>query len=180
MNEKEREYFISQRISKHEVIKEPVTKEQYLNRYRPIWRQQKAMQKSGECRCPQKHLWECDGACFDCPYYHKPYLSLDNYVTDSPDEETTHLDLVPDTSDVEKETTTNAYLLDLLFKQLETIYPEGIEICHAIVETTSLRKAAEFLQMSWSSFQYKYGKVKEIAKKMKKVQKSSSKTPKKF
>lgn len=167
MNKEEHEYFITQRDGK-KVIKVTVPKEFYYEHYRPFWREQKAKQKSGECRCPKEHLWECDGMCFDCPYYHNLNLSLDAFVTtgDSSDGNMTYHEIIPDKSGVDPKAT-NALLLEEIYEKLETNYPEGIAICQAVEDTKTLRKAAEHLNMSWSTFNYRYKKVKKIAKKIK-------------
>lgn len=47
----------------------PVDENFYYQWYRPIWAARKKAQEHGQCTCPSKFLWKCDGACEDCEYH---------------------------------------------------------------------------------------------------------------
>lgn len=46
-----------------------VSEEVYYAYYRPAWRIRDHEQRAGRCKCPQKHLWQCDGNCCECSFH---------------------------------------------------------------------------------------------------------------
>ena len=44
----------------------PLNREEFCEIMRPLWKQRKRLQRSGECNAPAWHVCMCD--CADCPY----------------------------------------------------------------------------------------------------------------
>lgn len=77
MSEKERIYKIFDRETGTWLT---VSKEDYINFYRSVWKYQKDCMAKNECYCPQRFLYKCDANCLYCEFYRRDYKSLDEPV----------------------------------------------------------------------------------------------------
>ena len=139
----------------------PVTKDFYVSANREICRRRKAMQRSGECRCPFKKLWKCDGDCERCRYHvtEDMPLALDAPTADS--EDITLADTIADDAPLPEAIMEDKELLEALYSELDALDPEGRCICE-LLSRLSERDAAEEMGMSQSTFKRHWAKVKAL------------------
>ena len=132
-----------------------VSKEMYQEYYRPIWSHQKKMQKLGNCLCSKGNHWKCDGCCLDCPYHDRKTLSLDY-----------ELEILGDIHSYEgsndKIDIFDKVLLDALFKRLNELCPEAIEIGLLKLNGFSERAIEEKLDIPRKTFKYRIDKAKKL------------------
>lgn len=74
MSENERIYKIFDRETRTWMA---VSKEDYINFYRSVWKYQKDCMARHECFCPKSFLYKCDANCLYCEFYKRDYKSLD-------------------------------------------------------------------------------------------------------
>lgn len=170
----EKKYFYPQRVSKDHVELYEVDEQKYKELMKDINRIRKAAQRNGECYCTKDKLWQCDGVCVGCPFYHKKPISLSAVVHEDKDGENdiTYEDITPDTS---FGNTPKGMLFNVLVEELkdtlESIDPKARLIFESIYkkvmtkEFDSLRKVAEELGIPWSTFHDKLTIVQEWSEK---------------
>ena len=134
----------------------PVTKEVYLEYYRPIWRIRKEAQKNGQCICPISKLWMCDGDCAMCKYRATGNtLSLDAPIENADGEEFCLLDNLEDKDAIFENILVDRLLLEQLLGELAERDPEGKRICELIMEGCSKTEIADTLQREFGGNWYK-------------------------
>ena len=113
----------------HDVTLQPVSEEEYFALYRPVWRRQKQMQKSGQCLCRQKYLWKCDGQCDLCEFSAAgTELSLDFTTENEEGDVCSPLDSLADLSPSIEDVACDRDELDQLFERLNELMPEAVQI----------------------------------------------------
>lgn len=139
----------------------PVSKNFYLTANREINRKRKAMQRSGECRCPFKWLWKCDGDCERCRYHitEDVPLALDAPTADT--EDITLANTIANDAPLPETIMEDKELLDALYNELDALDPEGRLICK-LLSCLSERDAAEEMGMSRSTFKRHWAKIKAL------------------
>ena len=141
----------------HDVTLRPVSEEEYFDLYRPVWRKRKQMQKTGQCRCPQKFLWRCDGQCDICKYraagielsYERDLMTNgDHYEAPGADPADIYAD---------------REILRLLLKRLEELCPEALEVGDLMTDGNGIsqRDALERLGLKRSTYRSRLQKAKE-------------------
>ena len=171
----EKKYFYPQRVSKNHVELYEVDEQKYKKLMKDINRIRKAAQRNGECYCTKDKLWQCDGCCEDCPFYHKKAISLSDvaYKDDKGENDITYEEITPDTT---FSNTPEGMLFNILVEELkdtlERIDPKAkliFESLYIKVMTNnfdSLRKTAEELEIPWSTFHDKLTIVQEWSEKI--------------
>ena len=171
----EKKYFYPQRVSKNHVELYEVDEQKYKKLMKDINRIRKAAQRNGECYCTKDKLWQCDGCCEDCPFYHKKAISLSDvaYKDDKGENDITYEEITPDTT---FSNTPEGMLFNILVEELkdtlERIDPKAKLIFESLYikvmtnEFDSLRKVAEELEIPWSTFHDKLTIVQEWSKKI--------------
>ena len=150
-----KEYFIYIKRTKQRI---PVSKEVYLNYYRPIWAIQKRAQEHGKCFCTKFNLWKCDGDCIKCKYQAQgDAVSLDKPLNN---EGFTLADTLEDKAKNIQEILEDTFLLEELLNVLSELNANDRKICEAILHNKSLRKAAESLGLPWTSFKNAWNHLK--------------------
>ena len=139
----------------------PVTNDFYTNAYRKICRRRKAMQRSGECRCPVKKLWKCDGDCERCRYHVTEDIPLSLDAPTAASEDITLADTIADDAPLPEAIMEDKELLEALYSELDVLDPEGRRICE-LLSWLSERDAADAMGMSRSSFKRHWAKVKAL------------------
>ncbi len=141
----------------------PVSKDFYLNFNREISRKRKRLQRSGECRCPRRMLWKCDGNCDYCRYYTpKEPLSLDAPASD--DSSISLADTVAADTPLPEDIVADRELLYALFHELEQLDDRSRRMC-AVMPAVSEREASALLDTPKSSLRYQWSKLVEKLKK---------------
>lgn len=170
----EKKYLLPQRVSKTKVEVYEVTKEVYELESKEINRVRKQAQRNGECSCPKGKLWQCDGCCVDCPFYHKRPISLNDvaYRDDKGENDITYEDITPDEN---FENTPNGIMFKVLVEELqeklESIDPDMKRIFDVIYEKTiddefnGFREIQRELDIPWTTFRRKLDVVKELVSK---------------
>lgn len=126
MTNQDKQYKIYIRNTKQWV---PVTEEVYLEYYRPVWRTQKAAQKSGQCVCPKSKLWVCDGDCAVCGYHVAGNtISLDAQMKNADGDEFSLKDTIEDPTSNFADVLVDRLLLEQLLDELAEHDPEGKRI----------------------------------------------------
>ena len=172
--QKEKKYLLPQRVSRDHVELYEVSEEFYKETTKYINRVRKEVQRNGECYCTKDKLWQCDGCCVDCPFYHKKAISLSDvaYKDDKGENDITYEEIIPDNS---YRNTPEGIMFESLIKELKDtlvrIDPKAREIFDAIYvkamtkEFDSLRDVARELGIPWSTFHDKLEVVQEWYKK---------------
>ena len=114
----------------------------------------KKAQYHGECACPRRYIWKCDGDCDLCDYcVREQLLSLDmeienhgNHFTDDASTEEILMDKL---------------LFAKLLARLEVLMPEAIEVGRLILDGESERSSLERLGMTRSTYRSRLKKVKK-------------------
>lgn len=140
-----------------------VSNADYYDHYRPIWRLQSQMRKTGQCVCPSSLLWTCSGICQDCQYRRAGNtLSLDVQLP-SNDGENKHLTLLETVADDQSPTPDEILIhndLMLALQQvLASLSEDERQIC-ILMSQKSERQAAQQLGMPRSTFKRKWMKIR--------------------
>ncbi len=140
----------------HDVTLQPVSKEEYFALYRPIWRKQKQMQKTGQCMCTKKYLWKCDGQCDICEFHAAgTELSFDRDLEDYGDHhEAPGADPAAIYADRE--------ILRLLLQRLKELCPDALSVGDLITDGLSQRDALEQLGLTRSTFRSRLQKAEDM------------------
>lgn len=125
MKSNDNQYYIYLR-STRECI--PCTEEEFHAYYHDIDLFRQRQQYRKQCVCPQKKRLECDMDCQTCPFCRNEVFSLDKPLETAEGEEMSLLDSIPDESPLISEIIANKEHLNLLFRRLNEIMPEAIEI----------------------------------------------------
>ncbi len=138
----------------------PVSKDFYINAYREINRKRKHLQCIGECCCPRKMLWKCDGDCERCRYRipEQPPLHLDAPIAGQDD--ISFGDTFEDDSLLPDDVITDKELLDALFRELAKLDDRSREMCE-IMPTMSEREAAAKMNTPRNTLVYQWKTLKE-------------------
>lgn len=119
----------------------PVSKEFYTSAYREIGRKRKRLQRAGECRCPYKVLWKCDGDCERCRY-HFPEQPLS---LDAQDDEGISLgDTIADDKPLPEDIVADKELLEALLQELKDLDQHDRKMC-AVMPVLSERQASALM-----------------------------------
>ncbi len=141
----------------------PVTKAFYVSANREISRKRKRFQRSGECCCPRRMLWKCDGNCDYCRYYNpKEPLSLDAPASD--DANISLMDTIAGDAPLPEDIVADKELLYALFRELEQLDDRSRRMC-AVMPAVSEREASALLDTPKSSLRYQWSKLVEKLKK---------------
>ena len=125
MQSNDKQYYIYLRSSRERI---PCTKEEFDAYYRDIDLFRQKQQYRKQCVCPQKKWLECDMDCQTCPFRRNDVFSLDKPLETAEGEEMSLLESIPDESPLISEIIANKEHLNLLFRRLNEIMPEAIEI----------------------------------------------------
>ena len=119
-----------------------------------IDRIRKKAQYHGECACPKRFIWKCDGNCDCCEYcVRKQSLSLDLEIEN-------HGDHIADTADTEVIVADKLIFTELL-RRLAVLMPEAIEVGKLKLEGESERSSIEQLGMTRSTYRSRLEKVRK-------------------
>lgn len=174
MKELKEKYLLPQRVSPTQVELYEVTKEVYELESKEINRVRKQAQRNGECSCPKEKMWQCDGCCVDCPFYHKRQVSLSDvaYKDDKGENDITYEDITPDET---FENTPDGIMFKVLVEELKeklvSIDPKSRLIFDTIYEKVinntfdSLRKVADEMGIKWTTFHDKLVIIREWTEK---------------
>lgn len=139
-----------------------VSPEQYeeFDRWRTNLR--KREQYHHRCMCPRSKWWLCDGMCQDCEF-HAPgdTLSLDMPVANEDGDEVTLLDTLVDTAPTIESVICDKAELDQLFKRLNELMPEAVEIGKLRQDGLSDEVIAEIIGIKRTTFLSRLKKAKE-------------------
>lgn len=137
----------------------PVTEDFYKNYSRDVYNHRRCEQRHGRCSLPRDKWWLCDTDCLACEFYcGNGHLSLD---AEMGDDSVTLADLeLVETVTPESIAVDNA-LLDALYREMNTLDPEGRRICE-LLAWLSEREAAEEMDMCRSSFKRRWAKVQAL------------------
>jgi len=139
----------------HNVTLYPVSEEVYHDISKEINRTRSKMQYHGQCACPKKYLWKCDGDCSLCEYRSAgDKLSLDKEIE-------MHGDTFADTADVE-EIVSDEILMKQLLARLAELMPEAVEVGKLIESGLSERTSLEQLDLKRSTYRSQLAKVRKI------------------
>jgi len=125
MKTNDKQYYIYLRSSKERI---PCTEEEFRNYYHDIdlFRQRKEYR--GLCVCPQRKRLECDMDCQTCPFHRSDVLSLDKPVEGCDGEAMSQWEAIPSDSTLISDMIADKDQLAHLFRRLNEIMPEAIEI----------------------------------------------------
>lgn len=138
----------------HKVTLIPVSEEVYCNISKETNRIRSKMQYHGQCACPKKYLWKCDGDCSLCEYRSAgDKLSLDKEIE-------MHGDTFADTADVD-EIISDEILMKQLLARLAELMPEAVEIGKLIESGLSERTSLEQLELKRSTYRSQLAKVRK-------------------
>lgn len=138
----------------------PVAKDFYIEASRKISRKRKKLQRSGECFCPKKYLWKCDGDCDRCRWHVKD----DSLILDAPCSEDACIslaDTIVADAPLPEEVIEDKALLDALYRELAALDSKGRRTCE-LLSQMSEREAAEAMGLSRSSFKRYWAKLKVL------------------
>ena len=170
MKEIKEKYLLPQRVSPTKVEVYEVTKKVYDLETKEINRVRKQHQRDGECSCLKGKLWQCDGCCVDCPFYHKRPISLNDvaYKDEKGEEDITYEEITPDKK---FEDTPDGVMFKVLVEELkeklESIDPDMKRIFESIYEKAmddefnGFREIQRELDIPWTTFRRKLDVVKE-------------------
>lgn len=162
MKTSDNQYYIYIR-STHERV--PVSHQEFEDYYRGINAYRKAQQRSANCVCPEHKRLDCDMDCLTCPYYRKGnHLSLDYTVTADDGSEAAWVDDLADTSVPIDEIVADAMELKRLFKRLEEIMPQAIEIGRLRQQGLSEDAIAAQIGTGRKTYAYRLKKAEKILK----------------
>lgn len=114
----------------------------------------KKAQYHGECACPKKYIWKCDGDCDHCDYcVREQPLSLDLEIEN-------HGDCFCDSTDTEEVITDKLFFSELLAR-LAVLMPEAIEVGKLMLNGESERSSIEKLGMTRSTYRSRLNKIKQ-------------------
>lgn len=142
----------------HDVTLQPVSEEEYFALNRPIWRKRKKLQRSGQCLCPQKYLWTCDGQCDLCAYSAAGIeLSLDRDIEENGDH---HAAPGADPADI----CADREIFRLLLKRLKELCPDALSVGDLMTEGDGMsqRDALELLGLTRSTYRSRLQKATEL------------------
>lgn len=139
----------------HKVTLIPVSEEVYADITRETTRIRNKRQYHGQCACPKKYLWKCDGDCEVCEYRAAgDNLSLE-YETEM------HGDTIADTTNTE-EFVTDQILMRQLLKRLAELMPEALTVGQMCIdEDMSERKCLDQLGLKRSTYRSQLEKVRK-------------------
>lgn len=142
-----------------------VTKEQYYGYYRDIWATRNRAQHHGQCGCPQKYVWACDGDCLVCSYHSAGDVhSLDYTVENENGDETTMLDTLKDGSPSIDDIVTDKLVLEHLFDRLSEIMPEAKRIGELRLSGVTDTEIAKIIGIPRTTFLSRLKKAKQVIK----------------
>lgn len=119
-----------------------------------IDRIRKKAQYHGECACPKRFIWKCDGDCDRCEYcVSQQPLSLNLELEN-------HGDHFADTADTEAIVADKLIFAELLAR-LAVLMPEAIEVGKLKLDGESERSSIEQLGMTRSTYRSRLEKVKK-------------------
>jgi len=142
----------------YEVTLYPVSEEEYYALYRPVWRMQKEMRKKGQCRCPSKKLWICDGECDLCCYWiPEHHLSYDGFTAKYGDRLT-----APDADPAE--IAADREILRRLLKRLGELCPEALDVGDLMTDGDGMsqREALKQLGLKRSTYRSQVDKAERL------------------
>ena len=139
-----------------------VSPEQYeeFDRWRTNLR--KREQYHHRCMCPRDKWWLCDGMCQDCEF-HAPgdTLSLNMPVANEDGDEVTLLDTLIDPAPTIESVICDKVELDQLFKRLNELIPEAVQIGQLRQDGLSDEAIAEIIGIKRTTFLSRLKKAKE-------------------
>ncbi len=121
----DKQYYIYLRSTRERI---PCSEEEFHNYYRDIDLFRQRQQYHKQCVCPQKKWLECDMDCQTCPFRRNDVFSLDKSLETAEGDEMSLLDTIPDDSPLILDIIATQDELGQLFRRLNEIMPEAIEI----------------------------------------------------
>lgn len=125
MQNNDKQYYIYLRSTRERI---PCTEKEFHAYYHDIDLFRQKQQYRKQCVCPQKKWLECDMDCQTCPFRRNDVFSLDKPLETAEGEEMSLLDSIPDESPLTSEIIANKDHLDRLFRRLNEIMPQAIDI----------------------------------------------------
>jgi len=145
-----KQYYIYLPYTKQRI---PVTKQVYLEYYRPIWRQFKRARAHGQCSCPGHWWWKCEGDCVTCKYQNAgDKLSLEY-------EKEILGDIHPDPGIDIESFVTDKIIFEQLLKRLDEILPEARRIGELRLAGIPDRDIADIIGIPRSTFRSRLKKA---------------------
>ena len=140
-----------------------VSEEIYRERTRYYDAFRKRQQSHGQCVCPKNKFWLCDGDCYNCEFRKAgDTLSLD-YQTENEDGDTcSPIETLSDNAPSVEEIICAQIELEQLFKRLEQIMPEAINIGKLRQEGMSDEAIAKVIGIKRTTFRSRLDKAKEM------------------
>ena len=158
----ENNYYIYIRSTKEKIT---CTQEEFNDYYRGINAFRKAQQRSMNCVCPANKRLECDMDCLTCPYYRRGITwSLEYTRSDNDNSNDSQMDHLKDTSSPVDEMISDVEEMKCLFKRLEVLMPQAIEIGKLRQEGLTEDAIAEKIGTPRSTYTYRLKKVQKILK----------------
>ena len=134
-----------------------LTPEQKQNWERDINTFRKSAQRAGTCCVPLKQSYQCDMLCEKCEYHRNP-ASAPQYIHIDYDEYKTEFNLV--NSDFSDGVIETKIIIRDIFDFLKESEPENYKILNYIYQGYTHREVAKEMNMSLSTFNDKYKKLK--------------------
>ena len=162
MPNQDKQYYIYLRSTRERI---PCTKEEFDTYYHDIdlFRQRQEYRKL--CVCPQRKPLDCDMDCQTCPFHRNGTLSLDETKKDSDGEETAWVDTIPDESPHFSDILAGKEQLAELFRRLNEIMPQAVEIGHLRDQGLSDTAIASKIGIPRKTFTDRLRKARAILKK---------------
>jgi DNA-directed RNA polymerase specialized sigma24 family protein len=162
MTNNEKQYYIYIRSTKERI---PCTKEEFENYYHDIDLFRQKQEYHGLCVCPKRKRLECDMDCTTCPFRRNGTFSLDDTIKDEDGEETTWLETIPDDAPLFADILAEQEHLGELFKRLNEIMPQALEIGRLRLQGMSDTTIATKIGIPRKTFTDRIQKAQRILKK---------------
>ena len=162
MQTNDKQHYIYSRSTRERIY---VTQQEFEDYYRGINTYRKAQQRSGNCVCPEHKRLDCDMDCLTCPHYRRGnHLSLDYTEIDEDGNEKAWIDDLVDPSTPIDEIVADTVELQRLFKRLEEVMPQAIEIGRLRLQGMSEDAIAAQIGTGRKTYAYRLKKAAEILK----------------
>jgi len=142
----------------------PISEEVYRGIYPEIWRVQKQARSHGQCICPTKLLWKCDGHCGLCQYATPgKFCSLDEPMDTHDGERVPLLDIIPDDNALgTDELATNKVIFEQLLKSANELMSQSTLIGTLKLNGANEEAIADKIGMPRNTMRDKIKRVKKI------------------
>lgn len=159
MTNNDKQYYIYLRSTKERI---PCTEEEFRNYYHDIdlFRQRKQYYK--QCVCPQRKWLDCDMDCLTCPFHRNDDFSLYKPVESKEEDYVPLEESISDDSPLISDIIANKLQLGQLFRRLQEVMPEAIEIGKLRLQGLNDTDIAARIGTSRTTLNYRLKKAKKI------------------